>query len=395
MLARLGLFPLASRLPGFDGPSRAGAAIARIALQSGEEEDKARLRDLDPALRLFAARQLAPTDAVLALELLPANAIEFRAACHIALGDTQSAASMLDELPANRERYALEAHIRIAKKEFAAARQAINALFAYDGLSAPLTEYPDPYSIDDFASKAEARSEGPLISVIVPYRNAAETIETAVRSLCRQTWQTVEILAVDDRSEDEGPAIVRRLADADARIVPIENRRNAGVYGARNTGVDSAKGEYIAFLDADDWSPPERLSRQFEQLRSAPVALCQHIRMGDDGRPVAPRVFPLVRPVPITMMARAEIFETIGPFDEVPTGADSEMLGRLEARFGKRAVARDPAVLLVARWRAGSISRSDEGGMLGRRRFEYRTRWMFRQSGLDQPPSLSDDDNAA
>ena len=185
-----------------------------------------------------------------------------------------------------------------------AARSAINSLFATTDFTPVLDDDDGAFTIDDLDGTSKAIENGPKVSIIIPYRDAAATLKTAIESMANQSWRNLEIIAVDDASRDDGPAIVAQLAEADQRIVAVKNQRTPGVYGARNSAIDIATGEYVAFLDADDWSPVERIARQVERLGDHALGIGNHIRMDDAGRPVAPRIFPLVRPVPITMLVR-------------------------------------------------------------------------------------------
>lgn len=90
-----------------------------------------------------------------------------------------------------------------------------------------------------------------MISVIIPYKNAEEFIERCVDSLKAQTGDA-EFIMVNDHSTDKG----RELIKADSRFVLLDNEHKRGVSGARNTGIDHAKGEYITFLDVDDEMMP-------------------------------------------------------------------------------------------------------------------------------------------
>lgn len=92
----------------------------------------------------------------------------------------------------------------------------------------------------------------PKVSIIVPIYNAAGTIQRCVDSILKQDFQDYELILVNDGSRDESPAILDQYALADSRIQVI-HKDNAGVSTARNTALDVAKGEYIQFLDADDW----------------------------------------------------------------------------------------------------------------------------------------------
>ena len=386
VLARLGLYPLALASGASDATARMGQALAIAALGKADSETMEILASLQGNQRKLAAKLIALHDSEAALKLLVPDDHEAIAACLLALDQPNEAGRHIEAASGNtREINAIQSHIEISAGSYEAARASLNALFANDAISPPLPIGARPYTIDDLSSDLSRVQDGPRISVVIPYHNAADTIETAIASITRQSWRNVEILAVDDRSDDDGPAIVRRLAEADGRVVSIANRREPGVYGARNSAISTATGDYITFLDADDWSPGERLARQLTTLGSKTLAISNHIRMDEVGRPVAPRIFPLVRPVPITMFLRRDTLLAAGPFDEVATGADSEMFARLEMLHGKAAVVRDPAVLLVARWRSGSLSQDKEGGLLGLERHRYRAEWMFRHAGLDAP----------
>lgn len=101
----------------------------------------------------------------------------------------------------------------------------------------------------------------PLVSIVIPAYRAAEFIGRAVASVQEQTLQDFEILIVDDASGDDTLATAQALAAQDARIRVFTQARNGGVAVARNTGIDQARGRYLAFLDADDALLPERLER--------------------------------------------------------------------------------------------------------------------------------------
>ena len=95
-----------------------------------------------------------------------------------------------------------------------------------------------------------------MISVIIPYWNAEKWLERCLISLRRQEGD-FEFLLVNDMSTDGGPEIASRYAAGDGRFVLLDNEHDKGVSGARNTGIDYARGEWITFLDADDEMLPD------------------------------------------------------------------------------------------------------------------------------------------
>lgn len=109
--------------------------------------------------------------------------------------------------------------------------------------------------------------DAPLVSVIVPAFNAAPFVEQAIASVRAQTWPRWELIVVDDGSTDGTAAILAREQDPRIRIV---SQDNAGVGAARNAALEIARGDYVAFLDADDRLPPESLSRRVAYLDANP-----------------------------------------------------------------------------------------------------------------------------
>ncbi len=93
----------------------------------------------------------------------------------------------------------------------------------------------------------------PKISVILPCYNVAKYISACLDSLLNQTLRDIEIICVDDKSSDDTAEIIKQYVAKDARIRLIEQKKNGGVSIARNTGIDAASGEYIGFVDPDDW----------------------------------------------------------------------------------------------------------------------------------------------
>lgn len=107
----------------------------------------------------------------------------------------------------------------------------------------------------------------PTVSVILPVRNGAATIERAVTSIRAQTFTDWELLVVDDGSSDETRETMARIARDDSRMKVLADFE-PGIVAALNAGLDAARGEFIARMDADDESLPDRLAEQVAFLRA-------------------------------------------------------------------------------------------------------------------------------
>lgn len=99
------------------------------------------------------------------------------------------------------------------------------------------------------------------MSVIIPAYNAADYLERALSSALAQTMPNLEVIVVDDASDDATLAIARRVALHDPRVRVLHNERNGGVSASRNRAINTAQGEWVALLDADDAWTPERLEQ--------------------------------------------------------------------------------------------------------------------------------------
>lgn len=112
-----------------------------------------------------------------------------------------------------------------------------------------------------------------LVSIVMPAFNAERYIEEAVLSVIPQSYPNWELLIVDDASTDATADIARRLAAQDHRITLLQNSHSKGVAGARNTAIERAQGEFIAFLDCDDRWLPDKLTEQVAFMRATNCAL--------------------------------------------------------------------------------------------------------------------------
>jgi len=115
----------------------------------------------------------------------------------------------------------------------------------------------------------------PLISVIVPVYNCAAYLPQCLESILVQTHNALEIILIDDGSADDSPQICDTFAQKDPRIKVI-HQTNQGVSAARNTGLALARGEYIGFVDADDFIAPDMYAYLYDLIErdKADIAMC-------------------------------------------------------------------------------------------------------------------------
>lgn len=124
----------------------------------------------------------------------------------------------------------------------------------------------------------------PLISVIVPIYNVEQYIEKCVTSILEQTYVKLEIILVNDGSKDRSLDVCERIATTDKRIVVL-NKKNGGLSDARNAGICCASGDYLAFVDGDDfWNEKDFLSKMMSALvEKKDIIMFQYKRCNADG----------------------------------------------------------------------------------------------------------------
>lgn len=129
-------------------------------------------------------------------------------------------------------------------------------------------------------------ARAPRVSVVIPLYQTERYIERTIRSVLEQSFADFEIVVVDDGCSDRGPDIARSIADPRIRVITQKNR---GLSGARNTGIQQARGEYIALLDADDLYEPGKLAlhvAQFERDPAIGLSFSQSRMIDEDGEPI-------------------------------------------------------------------------------------------------------------
>ncbi len=185
-----------------------------------------------------------------------------------------------------------------------------------------------------------------VVSVIIPTYNRAEKVIRAISSVLSQTFRDFEIIVVDDGSDDHTG---KNLSKFENKIILVNHIKNRGVSAARNTGIAKAKGEFIAFLDSDDYWIPEKLEVQAAFFKENPSAVaCQTeeiwIRKGKRVNPMNRHRKPsgdifepslkLCLVSPSAVMLRRSLLNEVGLFNEdYPVCEDYDLWLRISRKY--------------------------------------------------------------
>jgi glycosyltransferase involved in cell wall biosynthesis len=156
----------------------------------------------------------------------------------------------------------------------------------------------------------------PLVTCIVPVFNGAIHLRRAIGSILAQSHSSLQVVAVDDGSHDGSADVLARYGPR----LEVVRQANAGPAAARNTGVRAARGEFVAFLDQDDWWHPEKTARQLARFAAVPRLdlVVAHVEsVWEDGRSRGvdqPRGGPAPGYITGTLLARRTLFDLVGPF---------------------------------------------------------------------------------
>lgn len=184
-----------------------------------------------------------------------------------------------------------------------------------------------------------ALEKSPLVSVIMTVYGRDEYLDVAIDSILNQTHKNIELIVVDDCSTDDAYEHVKKRAAEDTRIKAIQVENNGGTYCAKNSAISVAGGEYIAFMDSDDWTHPQRIQRQIQSIHNTKLkAICHsYFRINEFGD-IFYKGIGAIRLACISLLARRSVFEKIGHFDSMRVGADTEFIERIKATYGDDAV---------------------------------------------------------
>lgn len=189
------------------------------------------------------------------------------------------------------------------------------------------------------------------VTVIIPAFNARDTIIRAIHSVRQQSIKSLEVIVIDDGSVDDTADVVLNNIHSDENMHLIRMEKNSGVSAARNAGIRLARGEFLAFLDADDTWMPEKLSKQLEAMRNDPsitLVSCNSQLISESGMPIkeghlnrppiegydAWKTLLIYNFLPTpTVLTRTSLVNEIGGFDEsLAVGEDLDLWIKLSLK---------------------------------------------------------------
>lgn len=240
------------------------------------------------------------------------------------------------------------------------------------GLSPAIGQAKAPFDRLDSHTPSEAPEQDgsdALVSVIVPAYNAESTLRTSIVSLMKQSWSSLEIIAIDDASTDQTRSVLEELAAGDSRMRVLGSKSNAGAYAARNLGLAEARGRFVTVADSDDWHHPQKIERQCRHLLDNPHIVANMpagFRVTDELRPISRRR-PFFKHGNLTslLFRREPVINALGGWNTVRFAADTEFYNRLELVFGKGAIFAMDLPLILARMREGSLTNNPDHGYFG------------------------------
>jgi glycosyltransferase involved in cell wall biosynthesis len=210
----------------------------------------------------------------------------------------------------------------------------------------------------------------PLVAVVIPLFDRRHCVLEAVDSALAQTYPAVEVVVVDDGSSDGGGEVVRRRAEAGARV-RLVSQRNRGPSAARNAGIAATDAPFVTFLDSDDLMVPDRVRAQMDFLAANPevdvVVSQERIELTPGIEPPQIALLslrneePAYHPVSI-LLERRHLLE-VGGFDEdLRIAEDLDLLIRL--RDAGRTIRRLPRVVTVRRYFGDNLTYGISGASL-------------------------------
>jgi tetratricopeptide (TPR) repeat protein len=273
-----------------------------------------------------------------------------RSLCHRAIsqarmGDQQKALATIEIA---RAEHPMDHEVDLAAAEIAreigdgrGQLDIINGIFTRQGYS-PISSTDEGHRLNIgylSCGSVQTVDDGPLVSIIMTIYGKDELLDVAIDSILKQTHPRLELIVVDDCSPDDAFYHVSARAESEPQMMVLRTPVNGGTYLAKNIGLQYAKGDFIGFMDSDDWTHPERIAQQLQRLiadKSLMGTCDSHFKIDDESH-IPYRGKGASRMTCISLLMRREVLDRNGFFDALRVGADTEYIERITASFGAQA----------------------------------------------------------
>jgi hypothetical protein len=197
-----------------------------------------------------------------------------------------------------------------------------------------------------------------LVTVIMTAHKDNPMMHKAVTSILDQSYTNLELLIIDDASAPEDVAVYESFLH-DSRVSILRMPENSGTYAGKNHGLKHANGEFITFMDSDDWQHPQKIEKIIARLDKDPdsiAAFDSYVRLMPDGELAQVGSWFVRKCLMGLVWKRQPLLEVLGGFDEVRVSADSELLERAEVIFGKQRIIHTPVASYIATYHRQSLT---------------------------------------
>ncbi|MES3674774.1 glycosyltransferase family 2 protein [Halomonas elongata] len=202
--------------------------------------------------------------------------------------------------------------------------------------------------------------DGEKVSIVICAYNSRETLQYSYDSIANQSYQSKEIIVIDDNSDIPVESYLCVNDNVETKI--LRNEKNVGPYVARNIGIECSSGKIISFHDADDWAHPGKLCHQVEKMKAGAyyAVYDKHIRVNPLGMICPENNLKFIGDGPITGIFSKSLFEHVGKFVEARTRGDVEFRRRILSYLGESSICQTECVSVVALdWNSNSKKEID------------------------------------
>lgn len=298
--------------------------------------------------------------------ILP-NQINSEFACHCALahaalGNVKKALEILKPITDAGEANACFTAFEILrqrgkKKQALAMINGSLASFGFDSISESWAKHN--FDLQHLATgPVEAIDDERLVTVIMTAHKDNPMMHKAVDSILKQSYRNLELLIIDDASAPKDVAVYESFLH-DSRVHILRMQENSGTYAGKNHGLKHANGEFITFMDSDDWQHPQKIEKIIARLDKDPNSVAgfeSYVRLMPDGELAQIGSWFVRKCLMGTVWKRQPLLEVLGGFDEVRVSADSELLERAELIFGKQRIIHTPVASYIATYHRQSLT---------------------------------------